>query len=165
MVPIPLEYGCKEWQSLDDLYTEAWIKGDQMGRYGGNSLQDLSHFRYTTTHFPSLPDLQLRNAYTFFRSYAPAVNNSLLDRLSDARAIWMGDLLVVKHSDDNKHTMSDITASDIALVDLIIKRCVKNSGNYQILNCCRQLTMTDCDNWWSKWMAPRFPCDSADDSE
>lgn len=122
LVPVPLEYGCKKLLSLDDLYTELWIKGDELGRFGGNSLQDLSLFRCTMSHFPSLPDLRLLHAYTFFRAYAPSVNNGLLDELSEKRSTWMGDLLVMKSGDGGDCAISDVTSQDVLLVDMIIKR-------------------------------------------
>jgi hypothetical protein len=46
-----------------------------------NNLVDLSAYRITFTHFPSISNLELDNAYTIFRPEFPISKNVLLKKL------------------------------------------------------------------------------------
>jgi hypothetical protein len=82
-----------------------------------------STYRTTFTHFPSISNLKLDNAYTIFRPEFPISKNVLLEKLFGV-ADWKGDVLVVKHPYDDLDHIVDIQERDKALVDLIVKMCI-----------------------------------------
>jgi hypothetical protein len=107
IVPLPLNHGINSMISLDDLSTNWWLEGGPYGGQMGNNLINLSVYRMTFTHFPSISNLELNNAYTIFRPKFPISKNVLLEKLfgiTDCKR----DVLVMKHLYDNLNRIVDI---------------------------------------------------------
>ena len=119
-VPLALDHGISTMISLDNLATDWWLKGVQLGGSNSNNLSNLSDSRFTITHTPTTPHLQLDNTYTILRPKLQIMLNKLLAKHFQYHGGWTGDLLIVKHQGLDLDQITNICDEDEQIIDTII---------------------------------------------
>lgn len=119
-VPLPLDHGINDMVSLDDLATDWWLKGGNLGGITGNNLADLSKSRFTITCIPTNPPVHLHNAYTVFRPELPLLTNILLATKFKYSGGWKGELLIVKHPGHDLTQITDVATEDEEIVHTVV---------------------------------------------
>lgn len=117
LVPVPLDYGCEPYTSVDDLVVDKWFPRDRLQAVAG--MRHLYAER-KTVHCPSL-GVRLVIFHEGGNDQVPA-NDLLVVRAtaSSARYTWRGNVVVVMIGDLG---VVDVRERDVAAIQSQVERC------------------------------------------
>ncbi|KAG1866009.1 hypothetical protein F4604DRAFT_1683000 [Suillus subluteus] len=121
IVPVPLQEGKRELVRVNELEVNFWVNNVARNRF----VLSTSRFRKTFHAIPDHVTLSLPYLYSVFREnpkgFPPP--NALIKEICPRVAAEevMGNILVVKHTKNNKNKVLDMSEADIQLVNLLLE--------------------------------------------
>lgn len=128
IVPVPLQDGKEAFEHIDDLEVNFWVNNVACNRF----VVSTTRFRKTFHAIPDHPTLPLPFLYSIIREDPQAfpLPNALVKEICPLLATddgLKGNILVVKHTKNNKNNVLDMTEADIQLVNLLLQGYVAES--------------------------------------
>ncbi|KAJ7112793.1 hypothetical protein C8R43DRAFT_961790 [Mycena crocata] len=126
-VKVPVVCGYDRAHLVQQMEVELWLDGM---RGGGEASIDYDRHAYMVTSSP-FDGLALEFAYTVVVAdqreeghhiYPP---NYKVSALAQLPTVWRGNVLVFKHGKSSKHPIISMQREDVALVDLIVRRVLR----------------------------------------
>lgn len=116
-MPVAIDHGSPDDEpDLQFLATDHWLGST-------SNVVNIERYRFTQDHFPGNMRCNFANHFTLHTVNQLVVTNprnQVVSRLSKGRLEWVGDILVVKHKEDDPDRLVSATVADLGLVNLLV---------------------------------------------